>query len=127
MVDRLAVLLDQNVPRAIASWLQETKPSWAIHHAAAVGLAGKSDREVFQWAQSQRALIVTFDEDFADRRSFAVGEHHGIVRLGVWPTTVEETQAALGRLLAEVGEGELSGALVIIDRNRIRVRARPSG
>ena len=127
MADRLAVLLDQNVPRAIASWLQQTKPSWDVHHAAAVGLAGKSDQEVFQWAQSRDAVIITFDEDFADRRSFPVGEHHGIVRLRVWPTTVEETQAALSRLLAEIEEGELSGALVIIDRNRIRVRSRPSG
>ena len=127
MVDRLAVLLDQNVPRAIASWLQETKPSWNVHHAAAVGLAGKSDQEVFQWAQSRDAIIITFDEDFADRRSFPVGEHHGIVRLRVWPTTVEEPEAALGRLLAQVDDSELSGALVIIDRNRIRVRPRPSG
>jgi predicted nuclease of predicted toxin-antitoxin system len=127
VVDRFAVLLDQNVPRAVATWLQEIRPSWAVHHAAVVGLAGKNDREVFEWAQSQRAVIITFDEDFADRRSFPVGEHHGIVRLRVWPTTVEETQAALGRLLAEVGEDELSSALIIIDRNRIRVRLRPSG
>ena len=87
MADRLAVLLDQNVPRALLRWLQETKPSWDVHHASAVGLAGKSDREVFQWAQSQRAVIITFDEDFADRRSFPVGKHHRIVRLRVWPTT----------------------------------------
>lgn len=48
--------------------------------------------------------------------------HHGIVRLRVWPTTVEETQAALERLLPEVPEGGLKGALVVIDRTRIRVR-----
>jgi len=22
-------------------------------------------------------MIITFDEDFADRRSFSIGEHHG--------------------------------------------------
>ena len=36
--------------------------------------------------------------------------------------TIEETQAGLERLLAEVPESELKGALVIIDRTRIRVR-----
>lgn len=122
MPEPLAVLLDQNVPRAVAAWLRGRRPLWIVHHAAEVGLAGKSDREVFAWAQEQRAVIVTFDEDFADQRSFQVGEHHGVVRLRVWPTTIEETQDALERLLSEVPDHELSGALVIIGRTHIRVR-----
>ena len=40
----------------------------------------------------------------------------------MWPTSTAETQKALGRLLEEVSEEELSGALVIIDRMRIRIR-----
>lgn len=122
MAESLAVLLDQNVPRAVAAWLRRLRPSWIVHHATEVGLAGKSDREVFEWAQSQRAVIVTFDENFADQRSFPVGQHYGIVRLRVWPTTTEEVQGALERLLAEVPDHELSGALVIIGRTHIRVR-----
>jgi len=65
-----------------------------------------------------------FDEDFADQRSFPVGGHCGVVRLRVWPTTIEETESARTRLLEEVTDDELSGSLVIIDRNRIRVRPR---
>jgi predicted nuclease of predicted toxin-antitoxin system len=122
--ESLRVLLDQNVPRVVAAWLQGLRPSWAVQHATEVGLAEKSDREIFEWAQARQTVIVTFDEDFADQRSFPVGEHHGVVRLRVWPTTIEETQHALERLLAEVPENELSGALVIIDRSHIRVRPR---
>ena len=65
---------------------------------------------------------MTFDEDFADRRSFPLGKYAGIVRLRVWPTTIEETERALRRLLWQVPDNELRGALVIIDRRRIRVR-----
>jgi hypothetical protein len=65
---------------------------------------------------------VTFDEDFADQRSFPTGFHAGIIRLRVWPTTVEGTQDALDRLLAEVSDVELARALVIIDRDAIRAR-----
>jgi predicted nuclease of predicted toxin-antitoxin system len=72
-------------------------------------------------------MIVTFDEDFADQRSFPIYRHHGIIRLRVWPTTVEETQSALTRLLEEVTDSELSGALVIVGRRRIRVRTSGSG
>jgi len=117
-----AVLLDQNVPQAICDWLRQAYPSWRAWHANEVGLAGKSDREVYESAQAAHALIVTFDEDFADQRTFPVGRHHGVVRLRVWPTTVEVTQFALGRLFEEFTEAELRGALAIVDRTHIRLR-----
>jgi len=123
--DPLIVLLDQNIPRIIASWLRTLRPAWVVHHTSEVGLSGQSDQQVFTWAQENRALIISFDEDFADGRSFPAQEHHGIVRLRVWPTTIQETEQALERLLREVSDDELSGSLVIVDRSRIRVRARP--
>jgi predicted nuclease of predicted toxin-antitoxin system len=126
--EALSVLLDQNVPRPVAVWLRGLKPLWTVYHVKEVGLDGKPDQEIFAWAQEHRAIVITFDEDFADQRSFPVGLHYGVVRLRVWPTTIEETENALARLFSEVSEHELSGALVIIDRARIRVRAgkRPS-
>ena len=127
MPESFAVLLDQNVPQPVAAWLRELRPAWIVYHVKEIGLAGKRDREIFAWAQERQAIIITFDEDFADQRSFPVGEHHGVVRLRVWPTTIEETQDALERLLAEVPDNELLGALVIIDRARIRVRPRRRG
>jgi len=122
--DSLVVLLDQNIPHVVAIWLRERRPQWVIHHTSEVGLSGKPDEAVFAWAQERQALIITFDEDFADARSFLRSEHFGIVRLKVWPTTVEETQDALARLFSEVQDQELTGALVIIERSRIRVRPR---
>ena len=125
MPDRLIVLLDQNVPRAVASWLRSIRPAWVVHHTSDVGLSGQSDEAVFSWAVQNKALIISFDGDFADGRLFPAREHHGIVRLRVWPTTTEETQQALDRLLREVSDNELRGALVIVDFSRIRVRSRP--
>ena len=116
------MLLDQNVPYSVLAWLQGLRPTWSVTHAADVGLTVAPDSAVYGWAQEHGAAVVTFDEDFADRRSFPVGKHCGIVRLRVWPTTVEETTAALRRLLDQVSEDELWGALVIVDRFRIRLR-----
>lgn len=123
MDEALTILLDQNVPREVGPWLGTLRPAWTVRHVTEVGLEGRSDHEVFEWAQSSRAIIVTFDEDFADQRSFPVGGHHGIVRLRVWPTTVEEIRSALERLLREIPDADLRGALVIIDQVRIRVRS----
>ena len=83
MPDSLTALLDQNVPRAVAAWLRALRPSWTVYHAIDAGLSGSSDRQLFQWAQSHRAVIFTFDEDFADQRLFSVENHHGVVRLRV--------------------------------------------
>ncbi len=93
-----------------------------MYHTSDVSLSGRPDDEVFAWAQERHAVIVTFDEDFADQRSFPVGFHAGIIRLRVWPTTVEETQQALERLLTDMPDAELARALIIIDRDAIRIR-----
>jgi predicted nuclease of predicted toxin-antitoxin system len=89
--------------------------------AASAGLAGKTDDAVFAWAQEQGAIVITFDEDFADQRAFPTGLHAGVVRLRVNPTTVEATKASLTRLLGEVEDDLLGGALVVVTAARIRV------
>ena len=125
MPEALTVLLDQNVPRAITDWLRVHRTQWTIYHTSDVALSGRPDEEIFAWAQQRHAVIITFDEDFADQRTFPIGSHAGIIRLRVWPTSIEETEDALERLLADVPDTELAGALVIIDREAIRVRRGP--
>ncbi len=110
------------MPRAIAQWLRSRRPQWTIDHTSDVGLSGTPDDAIFAWAQTRQAIIITFDEVFADQRAFPLGAHAGIIRLRVWPTTIEETQHALERLLLEVPDADLARALVIIDREAIRVR-----
>jgi predicted nuclease of predicted toxin-antitoxin system len=118
----LRLLLDQNIPRSVRNWLTDRTPSWTIHHTSDVGLEGATDASIFEWAQEREAVVVTFDEDLADQRSFPVGDHAGVIRLRVWPTTAEETRRALQRLFDEVPASEIQGALVIVDRTKIRIR-----
>lgn len=123
MSEGLRVLLDQNVPRSIGAWLSKTQPEWIVQHTSEIGLAGADDREIFDWAQEREAIIVTFDEDFADQRAFPVEGHAGVIRLRVWPTTAEETRQALDRLVGQTTDEELQEALVIVDRSKIRIRS----
>lgn len=53
---------------------------------------------------------------------YPVGSHAGVVRLRVWPTTIENTETALARLLDSVAEDDLQGSLVIVDAVKIRIR-----
>src|SRR5688572_9130902 len=102
----LRILLDQNVSVQVAFWLRKRQPAWQIEHTSEIGLSAKTDREIFLWAQSNKAIIITFDEDFADQRNFPAGTHNGIIRLKIWPTTIEETILALEKLFEESSEEE---------------------
>jgi len=77
---------------------------------------------LYLWAQKKSAIIVTYDEDFADSRFYPLGHHHGIIRLRVWPTTIEQTQNAIERLITDLPPTRWHGCLIIIDNNKIRVR-----
>ena len=78
MPDRFTVLLDQNIPKSVASWLIRLKPSWTVYHASELELSGKSDEEVFAWAQRNAALIGVIEEasreERRDRPSFIMNE-----------------------------------------------------
>ena len=121
----LRILLDQNVPQDCLGWLQQARPAWTVWHVNFIGLAGKPDAEVFRWAQERQTIVVSYDEDFADARTFPLGAHHGIIRLRVWPTTIELTIDALQRVLQQVPESDLPRNLLIVDNQRIRLRRAP--
>jgi predicted nuclease of predicted toxin-antitoxin system len=121
----LAILLDQNVPREIVPFLQKLRLQWSIRHTSEVSLRHAPDDSILEYAHTVNAVVITFDEDFADTRMHPVGSHAGVIRLRVWPTTVEEAQRALSRLLAFATDDEISGSLVIVDLQRIRIRGKP--
>lgn len=116
------ILLDQNIPIAVSGWLKERLPNWSVHHVNELGFQGKSDEFIFIWAIENKAIIVTYDEDFADSRLYPLGSHHGVVRLCVWPTTVENTQIAMDRLISAIPPANWQNCLVIVENNKIRVR-----
>ena len=122
MPKQVTALLDQNISIEIRSWLLSKKPEWKVLHTADVGLNGASDEAIYRWAQDNQALIISFDEDFADSRLLQLGSHSGIIRLKVWPTTSSEVKRALTVMFASLKDDEIHGALIIIDQNKIRVR-----
>jgi len=120
----LNILMDQNVPSAAAVWVRSQRPAWRVYHVNELGFAGRDDGFLFQWAQQHAAIVITYDEDFADARYYPLGGHFGVVRLRVWPTTIEATISALKRLLDQLPASEWPSSLVIIDNQKIRVRRR---
>ena len=118
----LNILLDQNIPQSVSGWLKGKLTDCKITHVNELGFQGRTDEFLYLWAQKNNTIIVTYDEDFADARFYPLGEHHGIIRLRVWPTTIEQTQSAMDRLIIDVPPKIWRNSLIIIDNSKIRVR-----
>ena len=116
----IRVLLDENVPVETSQWLRVRKPYWTVLHAYDVGLGRRPDVEVFDWAQDNGYLVITFDVTFANGREFPAGEHNGIIRLRVGATTLEATENALERLFYRFSDEELLRSVVIVGKTTIR-------
>lgn len=87
-----------------------------------LGFQGCTDVYLFKWAQEHSAIIITYDEDFADARFYRLGANKGVIRLRVWPTSTESTINAIQRLLRQLPPEKWVGRLIIIDNQKIRVR-----
>jgi predicted nuclease of predicted toxin-antitoxin system len=118
----LSILFDQNVSPEVAHFLRRERPDWRVAHTSDLRLSRATDSAILGRAQAIAAVVITFDEDFADTRMFPVGSHAGVIRLRVWPTTVEQAIAAIERLLQTVPADQWPGSLIIVDDHRIRVR-----
>lgn len=62
--------IDAQLPPALARWIAERDHD--ARHVADIGLARASDAEIWKHAEATGGVIVTKDEDFAQRRVLAV-------------------------------------------------------
>jgi predicted nuclease of predicted toxin-antitoxin system len=80
-------LVDAQLPPALARWLAER--GHTAEHVFDLGMAGASDRDIWVYAGQAGAVIVTKDEDFAERRA-RVGGGPSIVWIRVGNTSRRE-------------------------------------
>jgi predicted nuclease of predicted toxin-antitoxin system len=77
-------LIDAQLPPALARWLADR--GHTAEHVLDLGTAGADDREVWAPALQVGAVIITKDEDFAERRARA-GSGPSIVWIRVGNTS----------------------------------------
>src|ERR671928_49081 len=110
-------LIDESMPRSTAVVLRQA--GHRTEDARDVGLRGRSDEEVYRYAQAQQLTIITADKDFANSLRFPPGTHQGIIVLRV--PDEQPTQAVLQELqrtLTELAGADLAGLLAIVEPGR---------
>ena len=114
-------VIDEDMPRSLGPALAS-----AGHEVLDVrdrGLRGRTDDEVFRYAQDQAAALISEDLGFANLLRFPLGTHHGIVvprfSTSVPPKIVVEGTV---RALAGLAPADIRGALIIVEPHQVRIR-----
>jgi predicted nuclease of predicted toxin-antitoxin system len=109
-------LVDEDLPRV-------AEAGHAAEDVRDIGLRGHSDNEVFAYAQAHGQIVISADKGFTNTLRFPLGSHAGIVVVRVpdeLPTARMHQELLSG--LASLTGKTLTGALVIVEIGRVRVR-----
>jgi len=117
----MKIILDHNIPMVIKDWLKKEKPEWDVYHTSDLKLTHKTGGDLFVFENEERPVIITSDEVFTDIKIFEK-LHNGIIQIDIWPLTEEEIRQALRRLINEVSDTEIPGAIIMIDKSKIKTR-----
>lgn len=116
----LRFITDEDVPRSTARVLHDA--GFDAVDVRDVGLRGKSDSDVFDYAQKENRLLITCDMGFANILNFPPSENHGILVVRIpdsEPFDVFNREVL--HAIQEVGEN-LARRLAIVEVGRVRLR-----
>ena len=116
----LRFLTDEDVPRSTARVLKDA--GFDAVDVRDLGLRGKSDQEVFSYAQNEGRLLITCDMGFSNILNFPPAENFGILVVRIpdsEPISVFNREVL--RAVQEVGEN-LIHHLAIVEIGKVRLR-----
>ncbi len=116
----MKLLFDENLSPAHAAHLRQNN----IDAVSVVeeGLAGSNDSLVRAAAVRAGRILVTLDGDFANILRYPVEGTPGVIWLRLHPPTEDKIRAALDRCLMMLGSRSFTGKLVVVDKDKIRIR-----
>ena len=117
----LKFLVDEDLPRSTVKSLIEA--GYAAVDVRDCGLRGKTDEEIFKYAQEVDAIVLTGDRGFGSIIRFPPGSYLGIV-VANFPNemSTSELNTRIAMALSSLSVDDLLGNLVIIDTKKIRIR-----
>lgn len=113
-------MTDEDVPRSTARVLRDA--GFDAVDVRDARLRGKSDQEVFAYAQKEDRLLITCDMGFSNILNFPPSENHGILVVRIPDSApIDEFNLEVLRAVQEVGEN-LVRHLAIVEIGRVRLR-----
>ena len=117
----LKFVVDEDMPRSTTSVLKTR--GYEVLDVRDCGLRGKKDDEVFKFAQTEKAVILTGDLGFGNLLHFPIGSHFGIV-IAHFPNEVStsDLNKQIIKAFDTLTEADFKGNLIILEPGKIRIR-----
>lgn len=119
----MKLLIDECVLGKTAELLKRN--GFSIITLQELGKTSVTNGAVIKISKKQKSVIVTNDLDFGNLIMYPLGSHPGIIvlrpRLDT-PQAIDDVHKILLRLLREVKPQDIEKSLIIIDRNKYRIR-----
>ncbi|HBO84979.1 MAG: hypothetical protein A2073_03550 [Deltaproteobacteria bacterium GWC2_42_11] len=114
-------VVDEDMPRSTAKVLEAR--GYKAMDVRNCGLRGRSDEDIFQFAQKESAVVLTGDCGFGNILHFPIGSHFGIV-VAHFPNEIStsELNKQIMKALNMLTETDFKGNLIIIEPGKIRIR-----
>lgn len=112
-------LLDQNLSPKTVLFLRKLGVS--VVDVREVGLAGKSDDEIYEYALRESFVLVTFDHEFG-YKCVARGDLQGLIIIRLHPQTLELIHSMLERFFSTFDLNKVKHSIVVIEKHRLRIR-----
>ena len=116
----MRIFADENIQTPTIRFLQDL--GYDAEGVKDVGLQSEVDPVIFDYAQREQRVLLTFNADFVDLRDLAKKEHAGIIRLRITNQRVVYVHPILQAALRRLGEIDLKNTLVTVSDRRTRVR-----
>lgn len=118
-------IADMGVSQRVAAWLRTQ--GHEVLHLRDEGLHRLPNGQIFEMAKARRSVILTFDLDFGEIIAFSGESAVSVVLFRVNNTTSPFVISRLQTALPSAAEALQSGAIVVVEDSRHRIRRLPLG
>lgn len=118
-------LADMGVAPRVVEWLR--KEGHDAVHLREQGLERLPDIEIFDKAESETRVILTFDLDFAEIVALSDAQGSSVIVFRLRDTRTMHVIERLRTVLEKSGDALASGAVIAVEDSRHRVRRMPFG
>jgi predicted nuclease of predicted toxin-antitoxin system len=119
----MRLLADAGISPATVAFLEQLGHD--VVHVRAINMQRASDRAIADRATTDNRSVLTFDLDFGDVLALGVLDRPSVILLRVSNEQPEEINRRLSVVLSEQQAAIESGALILVEDTRYRVRKLP--
>ena len=116
---------DMGVSMRVVDWLREAGHD--VVHLREEGLQRLPNGEIFAKANAEQRVLLTFDLDFGEILAHCAGQIVSVVLFRLHNTRTDHVIDRLATVLRHAGSALATGAIVVVEEARHRVRRLPLG